>query len=47
MKSQTLINLLKIALVLAVIAALLVVLWTSAHAPILLATVSWNGTISY
>ena len=47
MKSQTLINLLKVALLIAVIAALLVVLWTTAHVPVLLATVSWNGTISY
>ena len=46
-KSQTFINLLKTALVLAVIAALLMVLWTSAHAPVLPATVSWNGTINY
>ena len=47
MKSQTCNNLLNVALLIAVIAALVVVLWASAHAPALLATVSWNGDISY
>lgn len=43
MKSQTLINTMKITLVVAVIAALIIALWTSIPVPILLATVSWNG----
>ncbi len=47
MKSQTLNNLVKIVLLITVIAALVVVLWNSAHFPILPYTVSWNGNISY
>ena len=43
MKSQTSNNLLNVALLIAVIAVLVVVLWASAQAPALLATVSWNG----
>ena len=47
MKSQTLINLMKVALLIAVIAALVVVLWNLGHLPALPATVSWNGNITY
>jgi hypothetical protein len=47
MKTQTFINLLKVAFILAVIAALVVVLWNSGHLPTLPATVSWNGDIAY
>ena len=47
MKSQTLINLVKVALLIAVIAALLIVLWNLGHLPALPATVSWNGNIAY
>ena len=47
MKAQTLINLLEIALLIALIAALVMVLWNSGHLPALPATVSWNGNIAY
>lgn len=43
MKSQTLINTLKLVLLLAVIAAVVVVLWNSFSVPAVLTTVSWNG----
>ena len=43
MKSQTLINGLELALLIAVIAAVVVAIWNSVHVPVLLATVSWNG----
>jgi len=42
-KSQTLINGLELALLIAVIAAVVVAIWNSVHVPVLLATVSWNG----
>jgi hypothetical protein len=43
MKSQTLINILGIALFVAVLGAFVIALWMSIPIPILLATVSWNG----
>jgi hypothetical protein len=43
MKSQTLINTMKIAFFVAAIAALIIAIWASMPVPILLATVSWNG----
>jgi hypothetical protein len=42
-KSQTLINLMKVTFLLAVIAAVIVALWNSIPVTLLLATVSWNG----
>ena len=43
MKSQTLINLLGVILLLALIVAVGATLWHFAHVPVFLATVSWNG----
>ncbi len=43
MKSQTLIYILEIALLIVVIGAVIVTLWNSVPVPALLATVSWNG----
>ena len=43
MKTQTLINILKVALLIAVIAAVAIALWNLVPISALLATVSWNG----
>jgi hypothetical protein len=43
MKSQTLINILATVLLIAVLAAVVIAVWTSIPAHILLSTVSWNG----
>jgi len=43
MKSQTLINILEIDLLIAVIAAVVIALWMSVPIQTFLATVSWNG----
>jgi hypothetical protein len=43
MKSQTLINILELILLIAVLAAVVVVLWNSVPLPAELTTVSWNG----
>ena len=43
MKSQAIINILEIVLLIAVIAAVVVAIWNSVYFPAVLATVSWNG----
>jgi hypothetical protein len=43
MKSQTLINTLQLILLIAMIAAVVIVLWNSVPVPAVLTTVSWNG----
>lgn len=43
MKTKTLINLMKVALVIALLAAAGIALWNAVYLPVLLATVSWNG----
>lgn len=43
MKIQTLVNTLKLALILALLAAAVIAALNSVSLPLLLATVSWNG----
>jgi hypothetical protein len=43
MKSQTLVNIVGIALFLAVLAAVIITYWAAFPVSALLATVSWNG----